>query len=65
MTTAPLLKVADVASILVMSERTVLDELRRKNLAGIKTPSGWRVHEDDLATYIDAHRNVRPVRRTA
>lgn len=62
---SPLLKVADVASILVMSERTVLDELRRKNLVGIKTPSGWRIDEADLATYIASHKNVRPVRRSA
>jgi excisionase family DNA binding protein len=63
--TTPLLKVADAANILGMSERTVLDELRRKNLVGVKTPSGWRIDEADLGTYIESHKNVRPVRRSA
>lgn len=63
--TTQLLTPKDVAALLIMSERTVLDELRRKNLVGIKTPSGWRIDEDDLATYIASHKNVRPVRRSA
>lgn len=57
----PLLTVAEAAERLRMSCRTVADELRRKNLRGIKTPSGWRITEADIDVYIDAHANVRPV----
>lgn len=61
----PLLTVADVAIALVTSERFVLDELRRKNLVGAKTAAGWRIEPEDLKTYIQAHKNVRPVRRAS
>lgn len=57
-----LLTVREVADRLKCSERFVLDELRRKNLRGSKT-AGWRVDEDDLETYVEAHMNVRAVRR--
>lgn len=63
--TRPLLTPADVALILKASERFVKDELRRKNLRGIKTAAGWRVDEADLDTYIDAKANVSRVRRSA
>ena len=58
----PLLTVADVAQILAASERFVLDELRRKNLVGVKSGLGWRIAEADLGRYIEAHKNVRAVR---
>lgn len=61
----PLLTVPEVASILAASERFVLDELRRKNLVGVKSGLGWRIDPADLGTYIETHKNVRPVRRTA
>lgn len=61
----PLLTVADVATFLSASERFVLDELRRKNLIGVKSGLGWRIAEDDLAAYVTAHKNVRPVRRAS
>lgn len=60
-----LLVVSDVAAILVTSERFILDELRRKNLVGVKTTAGWRIDRDDLDTYIQAHKNVRSVRRAS
>ncbi len=59
----PLLTPADVAILLGCGERHVKDELRRKNLRGIKTAAGWRIDRDDLQTYIDAHANVAKVRR--
>lgn len=58
------LTVPEVAQELRCSERFVLDELRRKNLRGSKAP-GWRVHTDDLKSYMDAHANVSKVRRSA
>lgn len=61
------LNVADAADYLGVSERMVLDELRRKNLRGSKLPgrAGWRIELDDLRTYLDAKANVRPVKRGA
>lgn len=56
-----LLTPAEVAIQLNVSERFVKDELRRKNLRGIKTGAGWRLEESDVKTYKDAHANVRPV----
>lgn len=64
MTTA-LLTPQEVAEQLKCSDRFVKDELRRKNLRGIKTGAGWRVTEADLDVYIEAHANVRAVRRSA
>lgn len=65
MSAAALLTPAEAAEILVCSERMVKDELRRKNLRGIKTSAGWRIDRDDLQVYIDAHANVAKVRRSA
>lgn len=62
---AALLTPADAAIRLACSERLVKDELRRKNLRGIKTPAGWRIDEADLQTYIDAKANVAKVRRAS
>lgn len=61
--TAPL-TVTEVAERLRVSERYVLDELRRKNMRGAKLAgrAGWRITEADLATYIEAHMNVSRVR---
>lgn len=56
-----LLTPKEAAERLRSSERFVLDELRRKNLRGSKTGAGWRISEDDLAVYVEAHMNVRPV----
>lgn len=61
----PLLTVAEVATVLAASERYVLDELRRKNLVGVKSGLGWRIAEADLRAYIEAHKNVRSVRRAS
>lgn len=63
--TRRLLTVADVALVLQVSERFVLDELRRKNLRGSKTGAGWRIAEADVDTYVDAKANVSRVRRSA
>lgn len=60
-----LLTVPEVAEQLRCSDRHVLDELRRKNLRGSKTKAGWRVTEVDIDVYVEAHMNVRPVRRSA
>ena len=60
-----LLTVEEAAERMRMSRRTVLDELRRKNLRGSKTPSGWRLTEADIDLYLDAHANVRAVKRPA
>lgn len=61
----PLLTVKEAALRMRASERTVLDELRRKNLRGSKLPSGWRISEADIDSYIEAHANVRAVKRPA
>lgn len=60
-----LLTPAEVAIKLAVSERFVKDELRRKNLRGIKTAAGWRVEPDDVDRYKAAHANVRPVGRAS
>lgn len=60
-----LLTPADVALLLNVSERNVKDEIRRKNLRGIKTAAGWRVEPTDVETYKSARANVRPVKRSA
>jgi excisionase family DNA binding protein len=61
--THTLLTVPEVAERLRMSERFVLDELRRKNLRGSRFGGAWHVDEADLAVYVEAHANVRPVGR--
>lgn len=63
--TARLLTVPETADALRCSQRFVLDELRRKNLRGSKTPAGWRVEQADIDTYVEAHANVARVRRPA
>lgn len=64
--TVRLLTVAEVAEALTSSERFVLDELRRKNLRGSKPGGlGWRISEEDLATYVEANANVSRVRRVS
>lgn len=65
MTDQKWLTVAEAAEIIRCSERFVLDELRRKNLRGIKTGAGWRLSPADIDVYMDAHSNVRPVRRAS
>lgn len=60
-----LLTVPEAAERLRCSDRFVLDELRRKNLRGSKTGAGWRIAETDIDIYIEAHMNVRAVRRSA
>ena len=59
------LTVAEVAAELRCDRRTVLAELKRKNLRGSLLPSGWRIGRDDLDTYIDARANVSRVRRAS
>ena len=59
------LTVAEVAEKTKYSKRFLLDELRRKNLRGTKTAAGWRLTEADVETYMEAHMNVRKVRRSA
>jgi excisionase family DNA binding protein len=58
-----LFKTDEVADKLRMSERFVLDEIRRKNLRAAKFGGAWHVRPADLQSYIDAHANVRPVAR--
>lgn len=60
-----LLTPKEVALQLKCSDRFVKDELRRKNLRGIKTGAGWRISETDVDIYIEAHANVRAVRKSA
>lgn len=59
------LTVAQVAVTIAASERFVLDELRRKNLRGSKTPAGWRVKPSDLERYMDARANLAKIRGAA
>lgn len=59
------LTVAQVADRLQVSQRLILDELRRKNLRGSRLSgrrAGWRISEEDLDTYIQAKANVSKVR---
>lgn len=67
-----LLTVAEVAAELKCSEQVVREELRRKNLRGIKLGGQggaknhrWRVLYADLRTYMDANANVSRVRKAA
>lgn len=57
--------VPEVAALLDCSPRYVLDELRRKNLRGIKYSAGWRITPADLQVYEDAHANVSKVRKAS
>lgn len=58
-----LLTVDEAAGRLRQSERFVLDELRRKNLAGSKYGGAWHITEAAVDAYIAAHMNVREVRK--
>lgn len=60
--TTPLLTPTDAAILLNVSERHIKDEIRRKNLRGIKTGAGWRIEPVDLETYKAALANVSRVR---
>lgn len=60
-----LLTVAEAADALRKSPRFVLDELRRKNLAGSKYGGEWHIDPADLDVYVDAHRNVSRVRKAS
>lgn len=60
-----LLTVSEAADRLRKSPRFVLDELRRKNLRGSKFGGEWHVSPADLDAYVEAHTNVRPVRRAS
>lgn len=57
-----LLTTIEVADRLKMSQRFVLDELRRKRLRGSKLGGEWRVSEADLNTYVESLANVSRVR---
>lgn len=57
-----LLTTIEVAERLKMSQRFVLDELRRKRLRGSKMGGEWRVSEADLSTYVESSANVSRVR---
>lgn len=61
------LTVVEAADELRCSERFVLDELRRKNLRGLKLKGsvGWRIDPADVRVYLDAHANVTRVRKSA
>lgn len=63
--TVELLTTREAAEILRMSDRFVLDELRRKNLRGSKLGNEWRISPADLDAYVAAKANVRPVERRA
>lgn len=67
MSAAAPLTVPEVAVFLGVSERYVLDELRRKNMRGTKLAgrAGWRITEADVETYLNAKANVSQVRRSA
>lgn len=58
-----LLTVTEVADRLRTSRKFVLDELRRGNLIGSRFGRAWHIEEGDLVTYVDAHKNVRPIRQ--
>lgn len=60
-----LLTVPEAAEVMRCSERFIKDELRRKNLRGSKTAAGWRISEVDIDVYIEAHANVRRVRKAS
>lgn len=57
------LTVDEAAVQLRMSPRFVYDELRRKNLRGSKYGGQWVVATSDLRAYVEAHANVRPVKK--
>lgn len=60
-----LLTTTEVAERLQMSQRFVLDELRRKRLRGSKLGGEWRIADADLDRYVDSLANVRPVQPRA
>lgn len=60
-----ILTVPEAAAELRVSQRFVLDELRRKNLRGSKTGAGWRIDPADIKTYLDSKANVSRVRRAS
>lgn len=60
-----LLTIDETADELGMSTRYVLDEIRRKNLRASKFGNRWKVARADLAVYVAAHANVRPVGKAA
>lgn len=57
------LLVQDVANKLKKKEQFVRNELRRGKLRGSYFGGAWHITEADLATYVEAHMNVRPVEK--
>jgi excisionase family DNA binding protein len=50
-----LLTIQEVAQRLQHSVRTVREWLRTRRLRGVKTGREWRVREEDLAAFVQAH----------
>jgi excisionase family DNA binding protein len=50
----PLLSVAQAAIFLRVGERTVLNEIDRKNLLALRIGRLWRIKESDLVAYLRA-----------
>lgn len=65
MTNTELLTVKEAAARLRLSERFVLDQLRKRDLRGAKFGGRWLVDADDLETYIQARMNMSRVRRSS
>ena len=63
--TRKLLTIPEVQQELRKGYRFVLDELKRGNLVGSYFGSQWHIDPADLETYIEAHKNVRPVAKRA
>jgi putative molybdopterin biosynthesis protein len=47
-----------VASILNIRERKVVDMLRRKELPGVKIGKEWRIDRSELDAFIERNRNT-------
>lgn len=53
--TKPFYTTKEVAELLQIAPRTVLDMLRAGDLSGVKVVGKWRVTADDIIRYVDAH----------
>lgn len=58
-----LLTVPEVMAHLRKQYRFVINELKRGNLRGAYYGGQWHIKPEDLAAYVEAHMNVRPVEK--
>lgn len=52
-----MMTIHDVAAKLNVDERTIREFIRKNELRAIKVGKEWRITDDDLDVYVNAHAN--------